>query len=85
MKAGLGIWTPDGTIQGPTGLGNQGVPFWTFVPEVVISYLKDGWNLSAALYDEFNTQDRSVTTLQANIFHADFTATKTIGKWALGL
>jgi hypothetical protein len=23
---------PDGTIQGPTGLSNQGVPFWTFAP-----------------------------------------------------
>jgi len=23
---------PDGTLQGPTGLSNQGVPFWTFAP-----------------------------------------------------
>jgi hypothetical protein len=84
VKAGLGIWAPDGTIQGPTGLNNQGAPFWTFQPEVIISYLKDGWNLSAALYEEINTQNRLSHYTSGNIFHADFTATKTIGRWTFG-
>jgi hypothetical protein len=84
VKTGLGIWTPDGTIQGPRGLSNQGVPFWTFVPEVIISYLKDGWSLSAALYEEINTQNPISHYTTGNIFHADFTATKTIGKWTIG-
>jgi len=84
VKTGLGIWTPDGTIQGPTGLSNQGVPFWTFVPEVIVSYLKDGWNLSAALYEEINTQNSRSHYTSGNIFHADFTATKTFGKWTIG-
>jgi hypothetical protein len=84
VKAGLGIWTPDGTIQGPTGLANQGVPFWTFSPEIIVSYLKDGWNLSAGIYEEFNTQNSISHYTSGNIFHADFTATKTIGKWTVG-
>jgi hypothetical protein len=84
VKAGLGIWTPDGTIQGPTGLSNQGVPFWTFSPEVIVSYLKDGWNLSVGIYEEISTQNSISHYTSGNIRHADFTATKTIGKWTLG-
>jgi hypothetical protein len=52
VKTGLGIWTPDGTIQGPTGFNNVGNPYWTFQPELILSYLGGGWNLSAALYEE---------------------------------
>ena len=40
VKTGLGIYTPDGTIQGPFGLNNVGNPWWTFVPELIVSYLK---------------------------------------------
>src|ERR1700744_1390473 len=40
VKTGLGIYAPDGTITGPTGLGNQGNPWWTFQPELILSYLK---------------------------------------------
>ena len=84
VKTGLTVVTPDGTIQGPTGLNNAGVPFWTFEPELIVSYLKDGWNLTAALYEEFNTANSFDNYTTGNIFHADFTATKTIGKWTLG-
>ena len=84
VKAGLGIWAPDGTVTGANGLGNVGSPFWTFQPEVIISYLKDGWNLSAALYEEFNTKNSVDGYQTGNIFHADFTATKTFGKWTIG-
>lgn len=84
VKTGLGIYTPDGTIQGPTGLGNVGNPWWTFQPELIISYLANGWNLSAALYEEFNTRNSVDGYTTGDIFHADFTFTKTIGKWTFG-
>jgi hypothetical protein len=84
VKTGLGIGAPDGTTTGPTGLGNQGNPWWTFQPELILSYLKDGWNLSAALYYEVNTANTIDNYTTGNIFHADFTATKTIGKWTFG-
>lgn len=84
IKTGLGIYTPDGTIQGPLGLNNVGNPWWTFQPELIISYLANGWNLSAALYEEFNTRNERDDYLTGDIFHADFTFTKTIGKWTLG-
>lgn len=84
FKTGLGISTPDGTVTGRTGTGNVGSPYWTFVPEGIISYLADGWNLSAAMYAEFNTKSTVSGYQGGNVLHTDLTATKTIGKWTLG-
>jgi len=96
VKTGLGIYAPTGTVQGATGTNivvsgnslngfyNFGNKYWTFQPELIVSYLANGWNLSAALYEEFNTANSQDNYTQGDIFHADFTATKTIGKWTLG-
>jgi hypothetical protein len=84
VKTGLGIYAPDGTVQGANGLFNVGNPWWTFQPELILSYLGGGWNLSAALYEEFNTRNTVDDYKTGDIFHADFTFTKTIGKWTLG-
>jgi hypothetical protein len=91
VKTGLGIYAPTGTVQGSVGPGlsqngffNFGNKYWTFQPELIFSYLAGGYNLSAALYAEFNTANQPDNYTQGDIFHADFTATKTFGKWTLG-
>jgi hypothetical protein len=84
IKAGLGMYVPDGTIQGSAGVSNVGLPWWTFQPEFIVSYLKDGWNLTANIFEEFNTRNPISGYHSGDIFHAEFTATKTIGKWTLG-
>jgi hypothetical protein len=99
IKTGLGIYIPDGTIQGGTGLNIAGVcvthlgcngfanfgnKYWTFQPELIISYLANGWNLSGAFTVEINTANQQDDYTQGDIFHADFTLTKTIGKWTFG-
>jgi hypothetical protein len=84
VKTGLGMYVPDGTQNGPLKLGNVGNPWWTFQPEVIISYLANGWNLSAAFYEEFNTENRIDHYTSGDTFHVDFTATKTFGKWTFG-
>jgi hypothetical protein len=86
IKTGLGVFVPDGTQHGvgPSGYSSIGDPYWTYQPEFIISYLKDGWNLSAAIYDEINTRNTITQYKTGNILHADFTATKTIGKWTFG-
>jgi hypothetical protein len=61
-KTGVGIYTKDGSVTGANGVGNVGNPFWTFQPELILSYLKDGWNLSAAIYEEFNTANTRAAT-----------------------
>ena len=84
VKTGLGIYLPDGTSQGINGLGNVGNPYTTFQPELILSYLAGGYNLSVAIYDEINTANRVTHYTTGDIFHADFTATKTFGKWTIG-
>jgi hypothetical protein len=89
IKTGLGIFTPDGTRHTFVAFRDVGYPFvgdpyWTFQPEFIVSYLKDGWNLSAAIYDEINTRNTVTQYKSGNILHADFTATKTIGNWTFG-
>jgi len=84
IKVALGAWAPGGTIQGPAGLNNVGLPFWTIQPEFAISWEPESWNFTAYTYWEIDTQN-SVTRYQnAPLFHADFTATKTIGGWTFG-
>ena len=64
--------------------GCEANPYTTYQPELIISYLHDGWNLSAAMYEEFNTENRDTKYTTGNIFHVDITATKTLGKWTFG-
>jgi hypothetical protein len=84
VKTGFGVFVPDGTKNGVNGIGNVGNPWFTFQPELIISYLAGGYNLTAALYEEINTANSVDNYTNGNIFHADFTATKTFGKWTLG-
>jgi hypothetical protein len=84
VKTGVAIYLPDGTVTGANGLGNVANPHTTVQPELILSYIKDGWNLSAALYEEFNQSNRTDHYTNGNVFHTDFTATKTFGKWTVG-
>ena len=84
VKAGLGMYVPTGTQQGPNGLGNVGSPWWTFQPNLVVSYLKDGWNLTVNVFDEINTANTVTNYRSGDVFHAEFTAVKTIGNWTVG-
>jgi hypothetical protein len=84
LKTGLGMYVPTGTVSGVNGLGNVGNAWWTFMPEFVFSYLKDGWNLTANIYGEINTASTVTQYRSGDILHAEFTATKTVGKWTFG-
>jgi hypothetical protein len=84
VKSGLGMYVPDGTVTGVNGLGNLGTPWWTFMPEFIVSYLKNGWNFTANVYGEFNTENTITQYRSGDILHAEFTATKSIGKWTVG-
>lgn len=80
-KAGLGISMPDGSISGTNGLGNIGDPWWTFRPEFIFSYLRDGWNLTSAFYYEANTRNTVTQYRSGDVLDAEFVLTKQIGKW----
>jgi hypothetical protein len=84
VKTGLGIYVPTGTIQGPLGIGNVGSPFVTWQPELALSYLGGGWNLTAFGYVEVNEANSRTNYTSAPVYHVDWTATYTIGKWTFG-
>jgi len=84
VRAALGIYMPIGTMHGPSGLNDNGNPWWTFSPNVTVSYLKNGWNLTANIFDEINTENSYTHYRTGDILHAEFTATKEIGKWKIG-
>lgn len=84
VKAGFGVWIPTGTTGGQNGLGNIGAPWWTFQPSLAVSYLKDGWNLTANVFHEINTASTVTGYTSGNVLHAEFTATKTLGNWTFG-
>jgi hypothetical protein len=88
MKIALGGWVPSGTQQGQDGLNNVGLPFFTIQPEWVLSWEPTfwgaNWNFTAYTYWEISTENRVTNYQNAPIFHADFTATGTWGKWTIG-
>ncbi|MEI9924096.1 MAG: transporter [Bradyrhizobium sp.] len=83
-KAGLGMYVPDGTINGINGLGSLGNPWWTFSPELFLSYIKNGWNVTANLFYEINTKNTITDYTSGDVFHAEFSGTKRIGQWTIG-
>src|SRR5215467_8528472 len=90
VKLALGAWVPDGTQQQNDGLGNVGLPFFTIQPEFALSWEPQNWlwggnwNFTAYTYWEISTENRVTGYQNAPIFHADFTATGTWGKWTIG-
>ena len=96
VKTGLSIYVADasstvadvwkGTFNNrgaPSGVG-----YWAIQPDLGLSWLHEGWNLSASMHLPIpvsSTSGGGVNYRSGAIFEADYTATKTIGKWTLGV
>jgi len=63
----------------------SGQDFWSFTPEIGISYLHAGWNFSADFFFSFSTKNNDTNYQSGDIFAADYTITYTCGKWTFGL
>ncbi len=59
--------------------------YYDFIPEIGISWLHNGWNFSADFFFSFETQDSYTQYQSGPAFYADYTITKTCGKWTFGL
>jgi hypothetical protein len=66
------------------GLGNWGNPYWTFQPSVTLSYIKDGWNLTAITFLEINTANTVTDYTSGDVLHLELSATKAFGNWTIG-
>jgi hypothetical protein len=96
VKAGFEVYLPDASstmvdlLHGR--LSNGGMPsgngYATVQPDLGISWLNGGWNLSADLHLAIPVTADTATNYtyrSGNEFAADYTAVKTIGLWTLGL
>jgi hypothetical protein len=93
-SAGFAFFAPDGSSYN----NSPNPDYWTFEPSGSISYLGDGWDLTAHAVYEFNTSSAGHTGAFAGTplapfgvgyqsgdqFFLDLTATKKIGKWEIG-
>lgn len=67
--------------NGADGIGNN---YYTFEPNVAISYLNNGWNLTANNIFDFNTKNKDNDYQTGNFYYLDLTATKSVDKWTYG-
>ncbi len=96
VKTGLTIYMDDASSSpasppagGGVGAGNG---YWSVQPDFGISWLHDGWNLSADMHYTYNFADNSYkvagvgyTYKSGQEITGDYTVTKTIGKWTAGV
>lgn len=82
-SAGLSIFAPTGKFD-PEEAVNTGGDFWTLAPSAAISYLRNGWNLTANGWYFFNTESRDTDYQSGQEFLLNLTAMKDFGDWSVG-
>jgi hypothetical protein len=99
VKAGLTVYVDDASSSAAKPLNNPyslgaGNGFWTLQPDLGVSWLHDGWNLSAEFHYDYNFSDNNyhsspgaaaTSYKSGQEIEVDYTATKTIGNWTAGL
>ncbi|MGO8919642.1 MAG: transporter [Stellaceae bacterium] len=90
VSTGVGIYADDGytsSIPVPGGRKAVGIAndFWTFEPDVAVSYLEGGWDFTAKAVFDFNLKDDTTHYQSGTVFYLDLTAEKSIGKWIVGI
>lgn len=88
VGAGVTVYLPDGTRSyaddAPTAR-NFANDFWTLEPNVAVSYLGHGWNLTINNVFDFNATNPRTHYHSGDGYYADLTAARTAGPWTLGV
>jgi hypothetical protein len=72
--------------RAPAGGGvGSGNGYWTLEPTLGVSWLHDGWNLSMNLHYDYNFRNDKTDYRSGQQIAIDYTATKTLGKWIVGV
>ncbi|SPF38454.1 conserved exported hypothetical protein [Syntrophobacter sp. SbD1] len=58
---------------------------WAFAPHLGISWLHQGWNISADLIYTWYTKDNDTNYQSGDQFFGDYTVSYTCGRWTFGL
>jgi hypothetical protein len=85
VTTGLDIYVPTGDFSADR-LANIGRNYWTFEPILAFTYLSDGgFEVSAKLMYDFNTENPDTNYQSGQEFHMDYTVGYHTGPWSLGI
>ncbi len=76
-------WTHPGSSD-TSGTAQSANGTYMFTPEVGISWLHAGWNLSAEFFYTFQTKNSDTQYASGDQIAVDYTVTYTCGKWTFG-
>ncbi len=89
VSTGLTVYVDDASTSpanppkyGGVGSGNG---YWTLQPDLGISWLHDGWNVSLSAHYSYNFENGTTHYKSGQEIAIDYTIAKTIGKWTVGL
>lgn len=80
---GLGVYLPIGTYHTGADI-NIGQHFWTVEPGVALSYFKDGWNASAHVLYDVNSENKDNHYRSGDQLFANATLTRNLAGWDVG-
>lgn len=89
VRAGLAVAVDDATSTPGNPPSGNGAPssngFWSLLPDFGVSWLYDGWNVSAGLQYAYNFKDSATQYKTGQQLAGTYMVTKTIGKWTFGV
>lgn len=83
VGAGLGVYVPVGTYHTNADI-NIGQHFWTVEPSLAVTWLKDGWNASAHLLYDVNSENKANHYRSGDQVFVNATLTYNIAGWDVG-
>ncbi|MGB8416434.1 SphA family protein [Paraburkholderia sp.] len=87
-SAAISVYLPDGHheyVGGAPAQTSYANDYWTVEPSFAISYLANGWNFTVNNVVDFNRTNPTTDYHSGSAYYLDVTATKTIGRWTVGL
>lgn len=87
VEVGQSMYLPTGGIHINNGVRNQtsyANSYFTYEPNLAVTYLHDGWNFTVNNVIDVNETDSRTGYHSGDAFYADLTATKAIGNLTIG-
>lgn len=83
VGTGLGVYLPVGTYHTGADI-NIGQHFWTAEPGAAVSYFKDGWNASAHVLYDVNSENKDNHYRSGDQVFVNATLTRNLDGWDVG-
>lgn len=84
VKAGVAVYLPDGDFNTHVPIANS-IGFWSFEPELGLSWLQSAWAASLKLSYDFNLRNPATDYRSGDVISADCSVTRRFGAWKAGI